>query len=845
MLCVTILDPNNIAEPYCAYSYLEFTPTIPSADTMLVVASAIFAIAITQWTCDQVALGAHLASAAYTTDESLLRLELANIDSELVLLELVMQSSVTRALPQYLFVERSHDLYLVFRGTDSIADMLRDLDARPNQGFHSGFFKAAADPELQEKLVKHTSASLPNRLIITGHSLGGATALAMVLAGFIPALPTTVITFGAPAVCWRTCPAVRKDVQIISMIWGADIVPRIMGNKDLELLPGEDQNTGRSLYSFASFSKASAELMSSYKHPESTLLKGYCGHVMDVPDSDRSVTLSLQDVAVEATFKMDPMAPWSDHKMTNYVNSLVTKCSESKEEQAQLLSQYQLRQLRVALLKLVLSVSVEVFLPSTSTSEAEQMEPPLLERRATTAKMVYETVAGANDLLNLTTSLVSLFSATDATRLNSEWSTSEQKLWVSNLIKLQFSFNTMDSLHYVSKVAAATETFIVSGLVQSVFTSNASRLALLSSIHDVSEQGAKLKEMYTLLAKSVRPLTKLTINAVVLGAASALHGGAATTSALAKIGYPLHALLSYGGYSISAMAAGPVVLAAIPTAAAVAGANSILPDSPAGSFATKAGGLASIYALRNVHQVVTANGAGYMQMTKTLAEAGGGAIATCAKGATCGGMLEGLSSVSNKAALDVTIAMTIAYGSYKVYEWLTTSTEPTLTDQELSQMVNDLVSARDNASQIASIDKKKVITAEVRGLLASHDTSDPLNIDCKALRAALDAAEQAGISEKALEDAWSKLAAAEKAQSDQASMRAKWRYFLKVSATLAVLVASFAFYYHRQASKEATTVSPPAVSAVTEAEADAEAEAAAGDVVEEQGELFIATKPED
>ena len=76
-------------------------------------------------------------------------------------------------------------------------------------------------------------------------------------------------------------------------------------------------------------------------------------------------------------------------------------------------------------------------------------------------------------------------------------------------------------------------------------------------------------------------------------------------------------------------------------------------------------------------------------------------------------------------------------------------------------------------------------------------------------------------------------------------MRAKWRYFLKVSATLAVLVASFAFYYHRQASKEATTVSPPAVSAVTEAEADAEAEAAAGDVVEEQGELFIATKPED
>jgi hypothetical protein len=95
-------------------------------------------------------------------------------------------------------------LYLVFRGTWSAADMLRDLCVEPEEFggrlFHGGFLAGVRDdPTLHATLKQHVRAR--DAIFIFGHSLGGSLAMTLVEAGMLPPEhcgPVTVVGAGSP-----------------------------------------------------------------------------------------------------------------------------------------------------------------------------------------------------------------------------------------------------------------------------------------------------------------------------------------------------------------------------------------------------------------------------------------------------------------------------------------------------------------------------------------------------------------------------------------------------------------------------------------------------------------------
>ncbi|KAL1503006.1 hypothetical protein AB1Y20_011075 [Prymnesium parvum] len=127
-------------------------------------------------------------------------------------------------------------LFVVFRGTSSLPDILHDLQTMPCDGFHRGFLRMAerCTPlhELLRQQLKHT-----DHLVLVGHSLGGALALTLLGAGLVPpsAARITVMTYGSPAPFHRTCPSALRGAKVRSFVYGADVVPRLLGS-DISLL---------------------------------------------------------------------------------------------------------------------------------------------------------------------------------------------------------------------------------------------------------------------------------------------------------------------------------------------------------------------------------------------------------------------------------------------------------------------------------------------------------------------------------------------------------------------------------------------------------------------------------
>ena len=108
-------------------------------------------------------------------------------------------------------------LYLVFRGTWSTNDIIRDMCVEPEdhvaagieRRFHGGFLRGVRDdPELHTQLRRALLHSPGGRkvehLYIFGHSLGGSLALVLTSAGFLPEEydgKVTVVGVGSPPVC--------------------------------------------------------------------------------------------------------------------------------------------------------------------------------------------------------------------------------------------------------------------------------------------------------------------------------------------------------------------------------------------------------------------------------------------------------------------------------------------------------------------------------------------------------------------------------------------------------------------------------------------------------------------
>ena len=167
-------------------------------------------------------------------------------------------------------------LFLVFRGTQTVSDVMHDVMARPKAAasngkkFHEGFLRAVEnDAVLLAQLRQHAAGDVP--LYVLGHSLGGSLALTLWGAGLLPpshAGRVTVVALGSPAVHHGPAQlsAAQQRARVLVVVNGADAVPRLLGSplattkavlgRFLDLSEGRGRDTARAV-----------EALEQYTHP--------------------------------------------------------------------------------------------------------------------------------------------------------------------------------------------------------------------------------------------------------------------------------------------------------------------------------------------------------------------------------------------------------------------------------------------------------------------------------------------------------------------------------------------------------------------------------------------------
>ena len=210
-------------------------------------------------------------------------------------------------------------LFLVFRGTHSVTDVLTDLVFEPAAGphgntFHSGFLRCVAeDIALRAQLEKHAAGGEPVYLV--GHSLGGALALTLLGAGLLPDACTgrvTAITLGSPAVFHgrideAKLPAAMRRARVISVVNANDVVPRLLGS------PMAMLRAALSALGATETEERVVKTLEGYSHLSGLeLLYVSDGRAMRVPSDEREAVLHLHDSL--------SLSAIPDH--TRYVNAL-------------------------------------------------------------------------------------------------------------------------------------------------------------------------------------------------------------------------------------------------------------------------------------------------------------------------------------------------------------------------------------------------------------------------------------------------------------------------------------------------------------------------------------------
>lgn len=270
-------------------------------------------------------LASRLSEAAYCHDADCLSAMLSAVPPDeapgLKLLHFSPQGDHTDRLPQW-YLARDEGgagggtrLFLVFRGTFSPHDVLRDLlvtpEAHGDATFHGGFLAGVSeDPALHKVLGALLKQEKPAELILLGHSLGGSLALTFLAAGFVPAWyrkqgKLTAVAIGSPAVLFTPhspgaggerpatapvrCPAAAAGARVLVFVNRADAVPRLLGSP----LP-----VVRGLFSGAlrrerqKQALATLEAYSHLPHTEVVWLNPE-GLALAVPKADRDAVLHL------------------------------------------------------------------------------------------------------------------------------------------------------------------------------------------------------------------------------------------------------------------------------------------------------------------------------------------------------------------------------------------------------------------------------------------------------------------------------------------------------------------------------------------------------------------------
>lgn len=121
----------------------------------------------------------------------------------------------------------STHLVIAIRGTRDANDVVIDADLGTDS-YHRGMLKAAA--YLLEIITPIVNRRHVDSICLTGHSLGGGTAMCAVLVAKLgnvfPGISVKAVTFGAPCIL----PAVfhpQIGTDILSVVYSEDIVPRL------------------------------------------------------------------------------------------------------------------------------------------------------------------------------------------------------------------------------------------------------------------------------------------------------------------------------------------------------------------------------------------------------------------------------------------------------------------------------------------------------------------------------------------------------------------------------------------------------------------------------------------
>ena len=233
-------------------------------------------------------------------------------------------------------------LYVVFRGTWSSSDIIRDLCVEPENHlhlghFHGGFLKGVRDdPDLAYHL-KRALADGCDHLFLFGHSLGGSLALTLAAARLLPDEdyrgPVTVVAVGSPPViCTERprppahpqqeqepgrprptsdtptgTPAAPSPLRLsrariskcLLVVNDCDVVPRLLGSPmPVAMAAALAASAGRG--GGAAVMRRNAELMETmqrYTHPRETvgLLLRADGTAKAVPAHERSAVLHLHE----------------------------------------------------------------------------------------------------------------------------------------------------------------------------------------------------------------------------------------------------------------------------------------------------------------------------------------------------------------------------------------------------------------------------------------------------------------------------------------------------------------------------------------------------------------------
>lgn len=246
-------------------------------------------------------------------------------------------------------------LYLVFRGTWSTSDVIRDLCVEPEEHggrglFHGGFLKGVRDdPELQGALRKAMRGGRGEHLYIFGHSLGGSLAMALASSGLIPTDEScecsgvTVVAIGAPPVQQFmrasvmatgdgtaggtadedhaekvALPPVEAELvdsptRYLLIVNDCDVVPRLLGSPMPVAIAALLASTASSRSGKVVMERnvEILETMQQYSHPEGTeaiLLRE--GGAKAVPPHERNAPPPPQNRAIEMSLPL-PFGPRS------------------------------------------------------------------------------------------------------------------------------------------------------------------------------------------------------------------------------------------------------------------------------------------------------------------------------------------------------------------------------------------------------------------------------------------------------------------------------------------------------------------------------------------------------